>query len=116
MLVRDHTDYQGLREYALLKDVDYWHAESGNGILHAHEAQYLYTFRLFLTDLEHYDLGKQTHQLLISRFEHASELWLLVTTILDRLEPPTFHYELEGRRLEATSEQGHETFRSAAAH
>src|SRR6266568_6105264 len=86
-LVADHSDYQGLREYAIFKKIEYWHAESRNGILHEHEAQYLYTFRHFLTDQQHYDLAKQTHQLLISRFEHASDLWTLVTTILDRLVP-----------------------------
>src|SRR6267143_4932419 len=104
-LVADHSDYQGLREYAIFKKIEYWHAESRNGILHEHEAQYLYTFRHFLTDQNHYDLAKKTHQLLISRFEHTSDLWMLVTTILDHLEPPVYHYELDSQRPKDASEQ-----------
>ncbi len=115
-LIADHSGYHGLKEYALLKGIEYWHAESWNGILHEHEAQYLYTFRHFLTDQQHYNLAKQTHQLLISWFEHASDLWTLVTTILDCLIPPVYHYELDSRPQEDASEQRQKAFWGIPAH
>jgi hypothetical protein len=115
--VKNHSGYRnGLREYALIADIDYWHAESGNGVLHAHEAQYLFVLCRFLTDQHHYELARKTHQLLTSRFEHASELWRLVTTILDRLEPPSYIYELDDSFRQEYSERRRETFRRIAAH
>ena len=111
-LVRCHSDYtDGLRQYACLTNIDFWHAEHGHGVLHKHEAQYFYTLSRFLTDLQHYSLAKRTHQLLACRYEHASELWSLVTTILDRLEPPSYYYELDSGRHEDISAQRRETFR-----
>ena len=116
-LVKHHSDYyDGLKEFVCFENVDYWHAEEqGNGILHTHESQYLYALARFLTDQEFYDLAKRTRQLLACQFERSSDLWMLTVTILDRLQPPSYDFELDCGYQEATPGQ-RELFRNVSIH
>ena len=111
-LVKSYTQYDdGLKDYAYQEGIDYWQADNGNGLLRSQESQYLYALSRFFTNQHLYGLAKLTQQLLTTHFDLASELWLLVSNILDRLELPAQDYELD--RKGASSRELVQCFRGA---
>jgi hypothetical protein len=93
-LVKHHGYLDGLREYVVQHKVDFWNIET-QGVLYHHEAQYLYALQHFLANESYSDLASRTQRLLQSRFEYPSDLWALVYTILGRLDPPSYEFELD---------------------
>jgi hypothetical protein len=49
----------------------------------------------FLAKESYADLASRTQRILQSTFEHSGDLWALVYTILGRLDPPSYEFELD---------------------
>jgi len=95
-LVRDHGYLDGLKEYATESKVEFWLAENpGGGFLYTHELQYLFCLHQFLVDNEYFNLASRTQQVCQSTFEQPSDLWAMVCTIIGRLDPPSYEFELD---------------------
>ena len=94
-LVRTHGYFEGLKEYVVEHDIDFWHADpQGGGLFYTHEFQFLYGLHEFLIK-EHYpELASQVQRILQCTFEQPGDLWAVVHTILGRIDPPAFDYKL----------------------
>jgi len=84
----------GLRDFAI--GFDYWHAGlTVNGLLHPREARYLYVLKIFLTRTGIIDLAANARKILYARFDAPRDLWTLVHTVIDRLDPPADDFDLD---------------------
>ena len=93
-LVKHHGYLDGLKEYVAQNDVEFWTTDP-RGLLFYHENQYLYAFQQFLVNESYTDVALRTQRILQSTFEHSGDLWALVYTILGRLDPPLYEFELD---------------------
>jgi hypothetical protein len=93
-LVKHHGYLDGLKEYVTQNNVEFWNTDP-RGLLYYHENQYLYAFHRFLVDESYPDVALRTQRILQSTFEHSGDLWALVYTILGRLDPPSYEFELD---------------------
>jgi hypothetical protein len=94
-LLQNHGFIDGLKDYADTHDFDLWHTEKHTGSLfYPHELEYFHALHQFLIDESYFDLAYRTRQLLTCTFEQATDLWTIVFTILGRLEPPTFDFQI----------------------
>ena len=94
--VRNYGYLDGLQEYVARHNIEFWHADpQGGGLFYTHEYQYLYGLREFLVREEYHELAARVQQLLQCVFEQPGDLWAIVYTILGRLNPPTFEFELQ---------------------
>lgn len=84
----------GLRNFAV--GLDYWYAGlTTNGLLHPREARYFYVLDIFLTQIRVIDLAANTRQILYARFDNPRDLWTLVHAVVNRLDPPADHFDLD---------------------
>jgi hypothetical protein len=94
-LLQNHGFIDGLKDYADTHDFDLWHTEKHTGSLfYPHELEYFHALHQFLIDESYFDLAYRTRQLLTCTFEQPTDLWTIVFTILGRLEPPTFDFQI----------------------
>ena len=94
-LLRYHGFIDGLKEYAITHQVEFWRVDQHPcSLFYPHELEYLYALTQFLTNESYLDLAYRTQRLFRCSFEQPADLWTIVFTILGRLEPPTFDYQL----------------------
>jgi hypothetical protein len=59
-LVKSYGYLEGLKEYVIAHDIDFWHADpQGGGLLYTHEYQYLFGFREFLAREEYHEFASR---------------------------------------------------------
>jgi len=101
-LLRYHGFIDGLKEYAATHD---WRVEKQPcSLFYPHELEYFDTLHRFLIQESYFDLAYRTRRLLTCVFEQPADLWTIVFTILGRLEPPTFDYQLSADFVPRTDE------------
>ena len=72
----------------------FWRVEKHpNSLFYPHELEY-FSLTQFLADESYFDLAYRTQRLFKCSFEQPADLWTIVFTILGRLEPPSFDYQL----------------------
>jgi hypothetical protein len=95
-LVKSYGYLEGLKEYVIAHDIDFWHVDpQGGGLLYTHEYQYLFGFREFLAREEYHELASRIQRILQCTFEQPGDLWAVVYAVLGRLNPPSFKFELQ---------------------
>ena len=93
--VRSYGYLEGLKEYVSKHGIEFWHADpQGGGLFYTHEYQFLFGLREFLTKEEYPKLASYVQRILQCTFEQPGDLWAVVYTILGRIDPPAFDYEL----------------------
>jgi hypothetical protein len=94
-LVQSHGYLDGLKEYIIQHDIDFWHAEpQGRGLFYTHEIQFLYGLQQFLTREKYLNLASRIQRILQCTYEQSGDLWAVVYMILGRIDPPAFDYGL----------------------
>lgn len=108
-LVRASGLEYGMQEYAANHFLDVWLANhSANGLFHVFETRFLTTFLHFLHNHPGFhEFARHIHTLLHLRFEAEQDLWTLVHTVVDRLNPPDpsfdLNYDIDLQTMEASS-------------
>jgi len=94
-LLQYHGFIDGLKEYVSTRGIELGHAEEHiGGLLYPYEIEYLITLRKFLINESYFDLAYRTQRIVTCTFEQPADLWRIVITILGRLEPPSFDFQL----------------------
>jgi len=113
--VRNHGYLEGLKEYVAKHDIEFWHADvQGGGIFYTHEYQFLYRLREFLTKEGYPELTSNIQWILQCTFKQPGDLWAVVLTILGRINPPAFDYELTCEFVPRTDDEAIEKHKQFA--